>query len=137
MINVSERVFVKKECYDIYEYVGECPDCGTPQRALFESNVDKVCHECVFKRAQEIIIARMNNDNPYIGSIITNWECASFGQTRVEFIDNSLQVHDVYLRDHFSVHDYSITRLIPEKCDEPMVPKDNGFIFKIFKRFLK
>lgn len=95
---MSEKVFVRKECHDVYEYVGKCPDCGIPQKSPYENNVDRVCHKCVFKRGEKIIVSRMTSDKPYVGALITDWQYDHYNNVCIQIIDSQMKVHEIYVR---------------------------------------
>ena len=134
---MSEKVFVRKECHNVYEYVGKCPDCRTPQKSPYENNVDRVCHKCIFKRGEEIITSRMTSDKPYVGALITDWRYDSFNNLNIQFIDSQMKIHEMCIRERIFIRDYDITHMISERCEEPMIPKNDTYIMRIFKKFIK
>lgn len=62
---MSEKVFVEKKCYDVYEWQGECPACHAPQSASRRELVDLLCIECVRKTAFESVLKDVKVGAPF------------------------------------------------------------------------
>lgn len=64
---MAGKVFIEKKCYDVYEYVGECPQCHKPQQNSSEKKVDILCDNCCVEAIEQIVT---RSDIPNVGSIV-------------------------------------------------------------------
>ena len=68
---MAEKVFVRKECHDVYEYIGHCPVCNVEERAPAGYLVDLLCNKCLYDKYMSKIDLTISDKNSLVGSLIT------------------------------------------------------------------
>lgn len=132
---MSEKVFVRKECHDVYEYIGHCPICGIEERAPAAHLVDLLCNKCLFDQQMSKIDLSFNNKNSLVGSLITKIDNHRDGM-HIVCITREMKEMQIYAyRTSISENYISRTYTRPNVVVAP--PENKNWLIEKFRSMLK
>lgn len=134
---MAKRVFLKKECKDVYEYIGHCPSCGREQNDMSERGADAMCVECMTNAIDERILTVAESPNRMIGAIVVSYTHVGYDYIEIELIDKNMEIYHIYATNPFvssGVIQNFIDVSIGTRCNRPTTAPERNWTVEIWKK---
>lgn len=134
---MAKKVFLKKECKDVYVYIGHCPSCGREQNDMSERGADAICSECVPILIEERIMREAISPNTLAGAIVVSCNHDRYDFIEIELVDRNMEIYNIHAMNpavyNGSVLDFC-NDVIRKRDKSPTTTHERNWTVEIWKK---